>query len=151
MGNKGHGKRGCYSVAANRQFDYDHRNDNAWYLDKAFVERRLEVPREAYEQYKDLAAVYGGPAVQEVFGEEPFAPVQKKKLLIMMKNSKSCLCTMQTSPGRLQTSISKGKNAVLRLLLIRYLRSVRIMNRFLRKLSGLIRWIICFTGTCSSD
>lgn len=79
MGNRGHGKRGCYSTSANRQFDYDHRNDSAFYLDKAFIERRLEVLRDAYETYKDLAAVYGGPAVQEVFGEEPFVPVNKKE------------------------------------------------------------------------
>ena len=40
MGNRGHGKRGCYSTSPNRQFDFDHRNDKAYYLDKAFVERR---------------------------------------------------------------------------------------------------------------
>lgn len=79
MGNRGHGKRGCYSTAANRQFDYDHRNDSAFYLDKAFVERRLEVLHTAYEDRKELAAVYGGPAVQEVFGEDVFAPDHKKE------------------------------------------------------------------------
>ncbi len=79
MGGRGHGSHGCYTVSPNRQFDYDHRNDDAFYLDKAFVERRLEVLRNSYEEYKGLAAVYAGPAVQEVFGEEPFAPVQKKE------------------------------------------------------------------------
>lgn len=77
MTGRGRVKRGCYTTSVNRQFDYDHRNDSAYYLDKAFVERRLEVLRTAYETYKDLAAVFGGPAVQEVFGEEPFAPVNK--------------------------------------------------------------------------
>lgn len=77
MTGRGRGKRGCYTTSVNRQFDYDHRNDSAYYLDKAFVERRLEVLRTAYETYKDLAGVFGGPAVQEVFGEEPFAPVNK--------------------------------------------------------------------------
>ncbi|MCI9122693.1 MAG: aminopeptidase [Eubacterium sp.] len=76
---RGHGRRGCSSTRANRQFDYDHRNDSAYYLDKAFVERRLEVLRGAYETYKDAAGVFGGPAVQEVFGEPPFAPVNKKE------------------------------------------------------------------------
>lgn len=78
MGGRGHGKRGCYTTSVNRQYDFDHRNDSAYYLDKAFVERRLEVLRTAYETYKDLAAVYGGPAVQEVFGEVPLAPINKK-------------------------------------------------------------------------
>lgn len=78
FGGRGRSKRGCYSTSPNRQFDFDHRNDSAYYLDKAFVERRLEVLRDSYESYKELAAVYAGPAVQEVFGEEPFAPIHKK-------------------------------------------------------------------------
>ena len=75
---RGHRKHGCYSASANRQFDFDHRNDKAYYLDKAFVERRIEVLRDSYEAYSDLAAVYAGPAVQEVFGEEPFEPANKQ-------------------------------------------------------------------------
>ncbi len=109
MGNKGHGKRGCYSVAANRQFDYDHRNDNAWYLDKAFVERRLEVLREAYEQYKDLAAVYGGPAVQEVFGEEPFAPVQKKEAAHYDEKQQKLLVYYANQSGQITNQYIKGE------------------------------------------
>ena len=31
-----------------------------------------------FEKYKELAALYGGPAVIESFGEEPFVPVTKK-------------------------------------------------------------------------
>ena len=61
----------------NRQFDYDHKDDKAFYFDKSFVERRLEVVRDTYEKHKELAAVFGGPAVVEVFGEEPFSPVNK--------------------------------------------------------------------------
>ena len=109
MGNRGHGKRGCYSVAANRQFDYDHRNDNAWYLDKAFVERRLEVLGETYEQYKDLAAVYGGPAVQEVFGEEPFAPVQKKEAAHYDEKQQKLLVYYANQSGQITNKYIKGE------------------------------------------
>ena len=77
MGNRGNGKKGCTVKSVNRQFDYDHKSDRAFYLDKAFVERRLEVLRTSYEKYKDLAAVYAGPAVIETFGEEPFSPENK--------------------------------------------------------------------------
>ncbi|MFR5400422.1 MAG: hypothetical protein ACLTH3_10630 [Lachnospira sp.] len=35
--------------------------------------------RFAYEQHKEAAAVFGGPAVMEVFGENPFEPEDKKK------------------------------------------------------------------------
>ncbi len=81
MGNRGNGKKGCYAKSVNRQFDYDHKSDRAFYLDKAFVERRLEVLRTAYEKYKDLAAVYAGPAVIETFGEMPFQPKDKPEAL----------------------------------------------------------------------
>lgn len=74
---RGGGKRGCYGTAVNKQFDYDHKDDRAYYLDKSFVERRLEVLKHVYEKHKGLAAVYGGPAVVEVFGEVPFEPRNK--------------------------------------------------------------------------
>lgn len=109
MGNRGHGKRGCYSAAANRQFDYDHRNDNAYYLDKAFVERRLEVLRDAYETYKDLAAVYGGPAVQEVFGEEPFAPVNKKEAAHYNEKQQKLLVYYANQSGQITDQYIKGE------------------------------------------
>ena len=74
---RGTGKRGCYSTSPNRQFDYDHKDDRAYYFDKSFVERRLEVLRDTFEKHKAQAAVYGGPAVIEVFGETPFEPENK--------------------------------------------------------------------------
>lgn len=75
---RGGGKRGYYSVSPNRQYDYDHKDDKAYYFDKSFVERRLEVMRDTFEKEKDKALTFGGPAVVEVFGEEPFAPVNKE-------------------------------------------------------------------------
>lgn len=44
------------------------------------MNRRLEAMKNAYEKYKEEAAVYGGPAVVEVFGETPFAPEMKKEV-----------------------------------------------------------------------
>lgn len=81
MGNRGNGKKGCFVKSVNRQFEYDHKSDRAFYLDKAFVERRLEVLRTSYEKYKDLAALYAGPAVIETFGEPPFQPKNKPEAL----------------------------------------------------------------------
>lgn len=109
MGNRGHGKRGCYSTAANRQFDYDHRNDNAYYLDKAFAERRLEVLRDAYETYQDLAAVYGGPAVQEVFGEEPFRPEQKKEAAHYDEKQQQLAVYYASQSGQITNRYIKGE------------------------------------------
>ena len=69
---------GYAGTAANKQYDYDHRMDEAIYLNKAFVERKISVTKNAYESRKNLAKVYAGPAVIEVFGEKPFEPVNKK-------------------------------------------------------------------------
>ena len=68
---------GYHGTSANMQFDYDHRYDQAIYLDKAFKERKLAVLRTAYENCKKQAAEYAGPAVVETFGEDGFEPVNK--------------------------------------------------------------------------
>ena len=75
----GSARRSGYTGAVpNKQFDYDHKDDDALYLDGALVTRRLEAMRAAGEKYKKEAKVFGGPAVIETFGEKPFAPVPKK-------------------------------------------------------------------------
>lgn len=71
---RGTGTRAIQSTSPNRQYEYDHKSDKAVYLDKAFVERRLEVLKTAYEARKKEAAWYAGPAVVETFGEEGFSP-----------------------------------------------------------------------------
>jgi len=67
------------STSANKQYDFDHKEDEAIYFDKAYVERGLEVYRTVFEKYKMLCGGYAGPAVIEVFGEEPFLPVAKEE------------------------------------------------------------------------
>ena len=62
------------SKSPNRQYEYDHKADKAIYLDKALVERRLEVLKTAYEARKKEAAWVAGPAVVETFGEAGFEP-----------------------------------------------------------------------------
>ena len=74
-GRKGGRISGVYSTPLNKQFIYDHREDDGFYYDKAYVERRLEVAKDTYEKYKDKARTYAGPAVTEVFGNATFVPV----------------------------------------------------------------------------
>lgn len=82
MGLKAIISRSCYqSTPPNRQYSYDHKDDSFLFFDKLYMNRKLETLRAAFEQYKEEAAVYGGPAVMEVFGEEPFAPVSKEEAL----------------------------------------------------------------------
>lgn len=71
------GRFGVTSTPANPQYDFDHKADAAAYLDKAYVERRLECLKNSWESHKALAALYAGPAVIETFGSEPFTPKSK--------------------------------------------------------------------------
>ena len=75
-------KVGFTGATANKQYDYDHKEDASVYLDKEFVNRKADVIKNTYEGVKDLAAGFAGPAVMEVFGEEPFEPKAKKECII---------------------------------------------------------------------
>jgi len=72
-------KVGYYSTSPNKQMEYDHRFDNTLYMDSAFVERKLGALRLAYENCKEAANTFAGPAVMEIFGENPFEPENKKE------------------------------------------------------------------------
>mgnify|MGYP000128543528 FL=1 len=68
-----------YSISLNKQFTYDHKEDRGLWLDKALIERGLEVDRTVWENHKAIAPNYGGPAVIEIFGTKPFSPEQKEE------------------------------------------------------------------------
>lgn len=80
-----HLKIGYHSTSPNKQYDYDHRFDTGFFMDKAFKERKVESIKIAYEKYKELACVYAGPAVIEVFGERLFSPEDKKEAMRLDK------------------------------------------------------------------
>lgn len=67
------------STSPNKQCAYDHRFDDALYLNRAIVKQRLELTEAIYEKYKEEALAYAGPAVLEVFGEKLFVPKVKKE------------------------------------------------------------------------
>ena len=69
---------GFTGAVPNRQYDYDHKDDIALILDADLVTRRLEVLEDSYVNQKSLANTHAGPAVIEVFGEEPFTPAVKE-------------------------------------------------------------------------
>lgn len=66
------------STWPNRQCNYDHRFDLAYFYDKALVDRKIDMLEVAFEKYKKEAQLFAGPAVIETFGENPFEPLQKK-------------------------------------------------------------------------
>lgn len=92
---------GYTATAANKQYDYDHRMDEALFLDKAFVERKVSVLHNAYEKRKQLAKEYAGPAVIEVFGEKPFEPVNKKEALVLSDKQQKLSVAMTTESSQI--------------------------------------------------
>ncbi|MCL2866089.1 MAG: aminopeptidase [Lachnospiraceae bacterium] len=74
-------RNGYAGAIANPQYDYDHRYDQALFLDKKYTQRRLDVMKAVFDKRTKKAAGLAGPAVMETFGEKPFAPVAKKEAL----------------------------------------------------------------------
>ena len=72
-------RNGVSCTSPNRQLPYDHRYDDALFLNKALTQQRLKYAEKIYERYKEEAALYAGPAVIEVFGEKLFVPETKKE------------------------------------------------------------------------
>lgn len=95
---KGSGYKG---TAVNKQYEYDHRMDEALFLDKAFVERKTSLLRNAYERRKVLAAEYAGPAVVEVFGENPFEPVNKQENLKLSEQQQKLSVTAASESAKI--------------------------------------------------
>ncbi len=62
-------KNGYQGACYSRQFDYEHKEDAALYFDSRLKDIRLRAFKKAFEEYKDEALLYAGPAVMEVFGE----------------------------------------------------------------------------------
>lgn len=95
-------KNGFYSVSLNRQYEFDHKDDKALFLDKMYCSRKLEVVHTAFEKYKKEARGYAGPAVVETFGEKEFEPVNKPESLKMTDEQSALLVENRTQMGQLQ-------------------------------------------------
>ncbi|MGN0393868.1 MAG: aminopeptidase, partial [Coprococcus sp.] len=74
---------GYTSTVPNKQLEYDHRMDEALFLDKKLMERKLEILKQAYKKYEYQAMVYAGPACIEIFGENPFEPENSKYVPVL--------------------------------------------------------------------
>lgn len=106
---KQHHKLGYYGAIANKQYEYDHRFDLGLLLDKKLVERKLDVMKNAYEGCKELAYTYAGPAVIEVFGEEPFAPQQKEEAISLSEEQEQLSVLSDSKAKQLTNQYIKGE------------------------------------------
>ena len=103
-----HLKIGYYGGIANKQYEYDHKDDQALILDRQFMERKLEVMRTTYEQYKDLARRHAGPACMETFGEEPFTPVSKSETVKLNDKQKEISLEYDSKSSQIVKSYIPG-------------------------------------------
>ena len=95
-------KNGYYGAEANRQCDFDHKDDKALFLDKAYVHHRLEVTHTAFEHLKKEALSFAGPAVVETFGEAEFEPVNKPENCSLSKEQNHLWLEYRSKAGALQ-------------------------------------------------
>ena len=93
----------------NKQADYDHKEDKALWMNKAYVERSLEAGRAAFEKYKIQAAGYAGPAVIEVFGETPFSPASKAENLKLDEKQQKLQVYFRNEYSQLTNEYIKGE------------------------------------------
>lgn len=103
-----HLKVGYYGGVANKQYEYDHKDDQALFLDRRFAERKLQVMQTAYEHLKDQAAQLAGPACMEVFGEEPFAPESKGEALKLTKKQNEIMLSFDSRQSQMVNTYIPG-------------------------------------------
>ena len=103
-----HHKIGYYGCIANQQYEYDHRQDQALFMDKRYIERKLEVMKTVYEQNRELAAGFAGPAVMEIFGETPFSPEAKDSAPAYSEAQRSLALLYDSRSGQLTNEYIKG-------------------------------------------
>ena len=104
-----HHKIGYYGAVPNWQYEYDHRQDQALFMDKRYVERRLEVMRTVYEQHKEQAAQFAGPAVMETFGEKPFSPKAVPEAPSYNDEQKKLAVSYDSRSGQITNEYIKGE------------------------------------------
>lgn len=102
-------KVGYYGAIANKQYEYDHRSDQALFMDKRYIERKLDVIRNVYEKNKEQAAQFAGPAVMEIFGEKPFSPEAKPEAVGYSESQRSLSLLYDSKSGQLTNQYIKGE------------------------------------------
>ena len=93
----------------NRQYAFDHRDDMGLFWDKHLLHRYIDVLKNSYEEVKEAASGYAGPAVVEVFGEIPFAPVSKPECVSMSEEAQKIFVEYRSQNGEITNQYIKGE------------------------------------------
>ena len=106
---KGINRIGVYGAAANKQFDYDHKEDIGLVLDKRLVNRKLELLKNSFESNKERAYVHAGPAVMEIFGEADFTPENKEAAVKLSEKQQKLSVEYASGAGQITNEYIKGE------------------------------------------
>ncbi len=99
---------GYYGAIPNKQYEYDHRSDQALFMDKRYIERKLDVIKTVYEKNRLLAAQFAGPAVMEIFGEKPFSPESKRQAVTYTEAQRALSLFYDSKTGQITNQYIKG-------------------------------------------
>ena len=108
---RGAARIGYTGAVANRQYEYDHREDMALFLDRRFMERKLAVMKHTYETFKTLANAHAGPAVIETFGETPFVPENVPGAITLSERQQALLVELNNEAAVLTNQYIIGKES----------------------------------------
>ena len=78
-------------------------------MDKRYVERKLDVLKNVYEKNKEQAAQFAGPAVMEIFGEQPFSPEVKEEAFSYSGAQQELVRLYDSKSGQLVNRYIKGE------------------------------------------
>ena len=106
---RGLNRIGYYGAIPNKQYDFDHKDDQALVLNKKLIQVRMEAWKEAYEKYKEQAAYFGGPAVVEIFGEAPAQLNEKPEAIHLTESQQKLTVEYMAAAGELQNRYIKGE------------------------------------------
>ncbi len=102
------GKSGYSGASPNKQYEYDHRMDDALFFDKAYADRVLYIQRQGLEKLRSLCSDYAGPVLIETFGEVPFNPVEKDTALHYSEKQQKEKLAYQSARGLLNNEYIPG-------------------------------------------
>jgi len=106
---RGQHEIGYHGSSPNRQYAYDHRNDQGLVLDKRFVERKLEVMETTLRDNKELAGAMAGPAVMETFGETPFIPDKKAEEIALLEEQEKVQLFYDSKAASITNNYIRGE------------------------------------------
>ncbi len=106
---RGMSRVGYYGAVPNKQYDFDHKDDHALVFDRRLMQVHLEALKEGYEKYKKEAAVFGGPAVMEIFGEKPVNLEEKPEALHLSGEQQKLMVEYMSASGELVNQYIRGE------------------------------------------